>query len=245
MKIDKTFAGKTVSVRGRWDIMLSNVKEKKTRDLQTNPLQEALYRSLTPENMAVLVENIRTLGQLNPLLVRGNVIIDGHQRHFAARQLNMESMDCIEVLSPSPMPNELEKILMMSVNEIRRGGEYDRKFRIDFYQNNPRIRRLLDQPFRPGRPSIANGKELESLGKIIYEESNGRIPLTTSKNDITMIRKEKQRDRDRRESKSGSVPFKILTRSFDKRKHEVRVKCANEETARLIEAAIVRLENKK
>lgn len=218
-------------------VKLSGVKEVAVDSLTKNDQQDRLYASLSAENRLNMTENIKRNGLLNPILIRdGKTVVDGHQRLFCVRQLKWETVPCIEILEPSPLPDDIEREIMMSCNEIRRGGTWDVKFRQEFYRDHPEIWAALTKK-NPGggRATATNGRIVGGLARLIVKVSNGRINIHTANNDIQSIRRIHQ-------PKKPAYRFGIEARSLDKKKCEVKIRCLNIETAQAVEQAINKLE---
>lgn len=84
--------------------------------LKNHPLNEEIY-GVDDENIDKLKESIQQKGILTPITVtKDNVVISGHRRLMAARELNLETVPVYQIQTDDPL--EIEEILILS-NEQR------------------------------------------------------------------------------------------------------------------------------
>ncbi|MAS82755.1 MAG: hypothetical protein CMF45_08700 [Legionellales bacterium] len=98
------------------------------KDIATNELKEADYnpRQITANDFDALKDSIRKFGMAEPLVVnsheeRKNVVIGGHQRLRACRDLDIESIPCFVV----SLPLEEEQELNIRLNRNQGSFDYD------------------------------------------------------------------------------------------------------------------------
>ena len=84
--------------------------------LLTHPLNETIY-GIDDEGIEKLIESIRLKGILTPLTItKGNVVISGHRRFLAAKEIGLEMVPAFTIETEDPL--EIEEILILS-NEQR------------------------------------------------------------------------------------------------------------------------------
>lgn len=82
-------------------------------------------RTHGPQQVAQIIEAVRTFGWTNPLLIdEENLIIAGHGRLAAARQLGMREVPCIRVVGLSDAE---KRALILSDNKIAMNAGWDDK----------------------------------------------------------------------------------------------------------------------
>ncbi|EHQ04621.1 ParB domain protein nuclease [Leptonema illini DSM 21528] len=182
-----------VPVLERHGIELSDVLYVPTSTLVANPLND--YPPLAAPEMAELVTDIKEKGILVPLISRPDgVIVCGHNRHRAALTAGLERVPVQRILSP--LTDDLEREIMKSENDRRRGGNWSRAEKEKFIRENfgeaiAEDRRGGDHgnQYTGGKSSL-NFRQSETLAKSIEKKSKGRIPEGTAKRLVAKIRKE-------------------------------------------------------
>jgi hypothetical protein len=112
------------STLARHGIELSDILYLRTDSLKPNPNNE--YPPLEPDEMAELVQDIGEKGILVPLITKPDgVIVCGHNRHRAAQEAGLERIPVQQIVSA--ISAELEKDIMKSENDRRRGGQWSKE----------------------------------------------------------------------------------------------------------------------
>lgn len=189
----KTHSTADLPVLERHGIELSDVLYVPTSTLSANPLND--YPPLAAPEMAELVTDINEKGILVPLISRPDgVIVCGHNRHTAAIAAGLERVPVQRILSP--LTDDLEREIMKSENDRRRGGNWSREEKEKFIRENfgeviAEDRRGGDHgnQYTGGKSSL-NFRQSETLAKSIEKKSKGRIPEGTAKRLVAKIRKE-------------------------------------------------------
>jgi DNA modification methylase len=79
-------------------------------------------RKVKPKHVKRLIASIRKFGFIEPVLLRGTEIVNGHIRVAAARQLGLETIPCIDAVHLSK--GEI-RLLRMALNKLQEGGTWD------------------------------------------------------------------------------------------------------------------------
>ena len=79
-------------------------------------------RKIVPEHVNRAIKSITIFGMISPITVRGTVIVDGHTRLAAARELGMDQVPCIDV---SHLSEASTRMLAISLNRLAELGEWD------------------------------------------------------------------------------------------------------------------------
>jgi hypothetical protein len=92
-------------------------------------------RKITGKQMEELKDSIKRLGHLEPIVVnmhpdRKNIIISGHQRSTAAKELGMTEFPCVEVAF------DLNKEREANIRMNKSGGEFDMAILTDLFQKD-------------------------------------------------------------------------------------------------------------
>ncbi len=199
----KTPSTADVPVLERHGIELSDVLYVATSTLVANPLND--YPPLASPEMAELVTDIKEKGILVPLISRPDgVIVCGHNRHRAALTAGLERVPVQRILSP--LTDDLEREIMKSENDRRRGGNWSREEKEKFIRENfgaaiekashggDRKSKGTDQGSLNLEKQDAARKTLDqgsvNLAREIEKKSKGRIPAGTAKRLVAKIRKE-------------------------------------------------------
>jgi hypothetical protein len=77
---------------------------------------------IVPEHVNHAIKSIKTFGMISPITVRGAVIVDGHTRLAAARELGMDQVPCVDV---SHLSEASARMLAISLNRLAELGEWD------------------------------------------------------------------------------------------------------------------------
>jgi DNA modification methylase len=88
---------------------------------ELKPAKRRIRRS-TPKQVEALIQSIRKRGFRMPILVRGDVIVDGHTRVDAMKALNQTE---IPTLNISDLSEDETRVLAISVNHIAEMGEWE------------------------------------------------------------------------------------------------------------------------
>lgn len=79
-------------------------------------------RKCNPDQVERAITSIRTYGFISPVTIRRMVVVDGHVRIAAARELGMEAIPCIDV---GHLGKEQARMLSISLNRLSELGEWD------------------------------------------------------------------------------------------------------------------------
>lgn len=178
----------------RHGIELSDVLYVPTSTLSANPLND--YPPLAAPEMAELVTDIKEKGILVPLISRPDgVIVCGHNRHTAATAAGLERVPVQRILSP--LTDDLEREIMKSENDRRRGGNWSREEKEKFIRENfgeaiaedrrggdRKSAKVKDQKLNS--PLIGSGS---GLADEIEKKSRGRISKASAKVIVAGMRK--------------------------------------------------------
>lgn len=180
-----------VPVLQRHGIELSDVLYVATSTLSANPLND--YPPLAAPEMAELVTDIKEKGILVPLISRPDgVIVCGHNRHTAAIAAGLERVPVQRILSP--LTDDLEREIMKSENDRRRGGNWSREEKEKFIRENFGAELTTDNRGlnrqAPRKFTELSQTDSSSLARQIEKKSKGRIPEGTAKRLVAKIRKE-------------------------------------------------------
>lgn len=180
-----------VPVLKRHGIELSDVLYVPTSTLSASPLND--YPPLAAPEMAELVTDIKEKGILVPLISRPDgVIVCGHNRHRAALTAGLERVPVQRILSP--LTDALEREIMKSENDRRRGGNWSREEKERFIRENFGAELTTDNRGlnrqAPRKFTELSQTDSSSLARQIEKKSKGRIPEGTAKRLVAKIRKE-------------------------------------------------------
>lgn len=180
-----------VPVLKRHGIELSDVLYVPTSTLSASPLND--YPPLAAPEMAELVTDIKEKGILVPLISRPDgVIVCGHNRHRAALTAGLERVPVQRILSP--LIDALEREIMKSENDRRRGGNWSREEKERFIRENFGAELTTDNRGlnrqAPRKFTELSQTDSSSLARQIEKKSKGRIPEGTAKRLVAKIRKE-------------------------------------------------------
>jgi len=183
-----------VPVLERHGIELSDVLYVATSTLAANPLND--YPPLAAPEMAELVTDIKEKGILVPLISRPDgVIVCGHNRHRAALTAGLERVPVQRILSP--LTDALEREIMKSENDRRRGGNWSREEKERFIREN--FGEAIAEDRRGGDRKSAKAKDQKlnspligsgsGLADEIEKKSRGRISKASAKVIVADMRK--------------------------------------------------------
>jgi hypothetical protein len=79
-------------------------------------------RKIVPDHVNRAIKSITTFGMISPITVRGTVVVDGHTRLAAARELGMSQVPCIDV---GHLSEASARMLAISLNRLAELGEWD------------------------------------------------------------------------------------------------------------------------
>ncbi len=190
----KTSVAADLPVLKRHGIELSDVLYVATSTLAANPLND--YPPLAAPEMAELVTDIKEKGILVPLISRPDgVIVCGHNRHTAAIAAELERVPVQRILSP--LTDELEREIMKSENDRRRGGNWSREEKEKFIREN--FGEAIAEDRRGGDRKSAKAKDQKlnspligsgsGLADEIEKKSRGRISKASAKVIVAGMRK--------------------------------------------------------
>lgn len=199
-------------------IELSDILHLTLADLKDNPLNE--YPPLSDEELAELTEDIREKGILIALIVKQDgTIVCGHNRKRAGINAGLVRGPAQQILSE--LTPELERDIMKSENDRRRGGQWSKQQKEKFIRENftPEIatdnRGLNRKDARKFTELSQTGSA--DLAKKIEKHSRGRITSGTAKRIIADMRKKTRKKPD---SGSASLPARDRRRAEKLEKRE-------------------------
>lgn len=106
----------------------------KVVDIDVEKLNEAHYnpRKISNKQMEDLKESIRRFGMTEPIVVnntpeRSNIIVSGHQRLKACKELNMKKVPCYLVALPE------DKEMELNIRMNKSGGQFDFNILEEFF----------------------------------------------------------------------------------------------------------------
>lgn len=79
-------------------------------------------RKITKKQVERVAKSVQGLGFVQPVLVRGSEIIDGHVRVEAAKKLGIEEIPCIDV---THLNADEVRLLRLAVNKLPERGTWD------------------------------------------------------------------------------------------------------------------------
>lgn len=164
--------------------------------LKENPLNS--YAPLADDELQELMNDIKEKGILVSLIAKkvNNelILLCGHNRRRAAIRLNLTKVPVQLILSP--LTPKLEKEIMHSENDLRRGGNWSKEKKIEFILEN--FGSELSKDNRGGdRKSKASEDQRfnellnidsRNVAKLIEESSKGNITEGTAKRLISEIK---------------------------------------------------------
>ena len=211
-------------------VELSDILYLPLAELRDNPLND--YPPLPEDELEELTADIREKGILVPLIAKlDGTLVCGHNRKAAGLRAGVDRAPVQQILSP--LSAALEKDIMKSENDRRRGGRWSKEQKEKFIQENfgEDITRTDHGGARAnaGRKSGNQGSmnlekvgptEEQSLAKKIEKQSRGRITSGTAKRIVADLRKkapkrpgsgsERLPARDRRRGEKLRARLKVL-----------------------------------
>jgi hypothetical protein len=182
-----------IPVLEKHGIELSDILYLTLADLRDNPLNQ--YPPLSDEELEELTEDIREKGILIALIVKQDgTIVCGHNRKRAGIKAGLVRGPAQQILSA--LTPELERDIMKSENDRRRGGQWSKEQKEKFIQENFEAEIQTDNrggdhgnQYTGGKSSVNLGQGETNLARKIEKQSRGRITSGTAKRIIADIRK--------------------------------------------------------
>ena len=202
--IPRPGTGSTISsdlpVLKKHGIELSDILHLTLADLKDNPLNE--YPPLSDEELVELTEDIREKGILIALIVKQDgTIVCGHNRKRAGIAAGLARGPAQQILSE--LTPELERDIMKSENDRRRGGQWSKEQKEKFIRENfgtelEKDRRGGDygNQHTGGKSSVNFSQNPGDLAQKIEKQSRGRITSGTAKRIIADMRKKTRKKPD-------------------------------------------------
>jgi hypothetical protein len=185
-------------------IELSDILYLTLADLRDNPLNE--YPPLADDELAELTEDIRQKGILIALIVKQDgTIVCGHNRKRAGIAAGLVRGPAQQILSE--LTPELERDIMKSENDRRRGGQWSKEQKEKFIRETFGAELATDN--RGAHKQAKKFTELlePDLARKIEKQSRGRITAGTAKRIIADLRKKTPKKPD-----SGSASLSMKER---------------------------------
>jgi ParB-like chromosome segregation protein Spo0J len=167
--------------------------------LKENPLNT--YAPLSDDELSELMEDIREKGIIVSLIAKkiGNemILLCGHNRRRAAARLKLPKVPVQLILSP--LTPKLEKEIMHSENDLRRGGSWSKEKKIEFIlehfgEDLSKDNRGGDRKSKTSQDQKFSELLLDdskNMAKVIEESSKGNITEGTAKRLLSEIKKKK------------------------------------------------------
>lgn len=190
-------------------IELSDILYLTLADLRDNPLNE--YSPLPDDELAELTEDIRQKGILIALIVKQDgTIVCGHNRKRAGIAAGLVRGPAQQILSE--LTPDLERDIMKSENDRRRGGQWSKERKEKFIRENFGDEIHVDKRGGDRKSQNFNEglKESQSLATRIEKQSRGKIAKGTADRLIADLRKKTPKKPD---SGSASLPAKERRRA--------------------------------
>ncbi len=188
-------------------IELSDILYLTLADLRDNPLNE--YPPLPDDELAELTEDIRQKGILIALIVKQDgTIVCGHNRKRAGIAAGLVRGPAQQILSQ--LTPELERDIMKSENDRRRGGQWSKEQKEKFIQEKFGDRITPVQRGGDRKSAAARNQSSVNFDQEIEKQSRGRITAGTAKRIVADLRKKAPKKSD---SGSASLPEKEKRRA--------------------------------
>lgn len=185
-------------------IELSDILYLTLADLRDNPLNE--YPPLPDDELAELTEDIRQKGILIALIVKQDgTIVCGHNRKRAGIAAGLVRGPAQQILSE--LTPELERDIMKSENDRRRGGQWSKEQKEKFVTEN--FSAVIETTSHGGQRGNQHtgGQASMNLAREIEKKSRGRIAAGTASRIIADLRKKTPKKPD-----SGSASLSMKER---------------------------------
>ena len=168
-------------------IELSDILYLTLADLRDNPLNE--YPPLPDEELAELTEDIRQKGILIALIVKQDgTIVCGHNRKRAGIAAGLVRGPAQQILSE--LTPELERDIMKSENDRRRGGQWSKEQKEQFVREQFAAQiETTSHGGQRGNQHVKLSQGSVNLATEIEKQSRGRITSGTAKRIIADLRK--------------------------------------------------------
>lgn len=167
-------------------IELSDILYLPLADFKDNPLND--YPPLPEDELEELTQDIREKGILVPLIVKlDGTLVCGHNRKAAGLRAGVDRAPVQQILSP--LSAALEKDIMKSENDRRRGGRWSKEQKERFVLEN--FSADLEKDNRGAHKQGKKFNELlePDLARKIEKQSRGRITSGTAKRIVADLRK--------------------------------------------------------
>lgn len=172
------------AIEKKYSIELSEVFYEDPNELTENSLNT--YRKLNKTELTKLAEDIKEKGVIVPLIARQDkVLICGHNRRLASIQAELTKVPVMYLNDPVNPSDELQKELMKSENDRRRGGNWDKETKIEYLKENF-WEQILNSTHGGNRKNPDQGSM--NLAKLIEEQTRGSITEGTAKRLIAEIK---------------------------------------------------------
>ena len=180
-------------------IELSEIYWYSPEQLKENPLNT--YAPLSDDELLELMEDIREKGIIVSLIAKkiGDemILLCGHNRRRAAARLKLPKVPVQLILSP--LTPKLEKEIMHSENDLRRGGSWSKEKKIEFIlehfgEDLSKDNRGGDRKSKTSQDQKFSELLLDdskNMAKVIEESSKGNITEGTAKRLLSEIKKKK------------------------------------------------------
>jgi hypothetical protein len=232
----KAPAAADVPVLKRHGVELSDLLYVETQTLHANPLNT--YPPLVAEELAELVHDIKEKGVLVPLITRlDGTIVCGHNRHTAAIAAELARVPVQRILSP--LTDDLEREIMKSENDRRRGGNWTAAKKEEFVREHFGVELQASTHGGIRGNQYTGGQGSVNLAREIEKKSKGRIPEGTAKRLVAKIRKEAPvtaastlSDTDRKRGEKLALQLKTIRQT--RAMLEKKLAATKEEESRLV-----------
>lgn len=188
---------KPIAVRG---VKLTPIEYVAPRVLEPN--ERNPYPALQPSELAELAADVKAKGVLVPCIAHPDgTLICGHNRREAAITAGLEAIPVQYVEKPSPVPEALEREIMKSENERRRGSAWStaqqRAFILEHFGDR------IAEDRRGGDRKSEAAKNQNGHGDFDPETTLAEEIATASRDKITLAAAKKRAAELRREAKKA------------------------------------------
>lgn len=153
-------------------------------DLHEHSQQGVLFRGIEGEDWKQFVADVAERGILQPIVISRRtgvaIVVDGHQRWRAAKQLELELVPCVE----HPFAEEREEVRHLVMNNVRRRqlSRAEVNSAVAYYLLNFThwVDRRIGEEVGASHPTVRKQRlRLEAAGKIyqlpLLEGANGKL----------------------------------------------------------------------
>jgi hypothetical protein len=218
---------------------LSSVKIVKLDDLKLHSLNEAIYSSNHEDQIHLLVQNIKTNGLINRIIVnKNNEVLCGNLRVKALKMLNVEEIEVY--VKDIDETNELDFIISSNVTREKSNQEVANEIHFLFEKYSPgqgnketdgeNTIKLISSITGYTAYKITSIRNVTKVDKkLIIEVDNGKLSLHAAVKKCDTI-KQKETDKTYQEWYSKTYPEAIMELNPPEvKKEEIKCPCCGQE----------------